>query len=572
MITPTINSKSLLFASLLFFYLLQPAQAQVIRLFEYPPQHQVVRLYLFSKDWSDRDSISVCKAIDSIITLAKDKGSGKIGWYAELFKLFHFAAKQNGIPSQEAVFLNKLEYFENSPFEEVAGTYHFLAGSFYYNHVQFEKAFHHLIQATDIFEDLGYQNIPLAAKISSDLFGFHYHFEDYKTALHFLEITIRYTDSLLSYPVFDVNNMGVTYLKMKDYAKAKETFIKVLQIAKAVHDTNYIGIGSGNYGNLLRLEGRYAQALPYLYTDLGLNQKTVTSNCAISCLYISYCLLRLDSIEKASRYLDLSLQLKPDWQWSSFGPNYYETKALYYQKTGDFHQASIYQDSLLYLKDSLKNLFSTRILMATSLKLKEEQMLANRKSALIEADNIRLVRNLVIAILLFAFVSVLFLFNQKRRKERVLFEEKQTKSDELVRIAQIKLEQYINGIREKNDLIENIGNQLTSLPSGKNGLSKEINLQVQKLNQSVILTEDDWTAFKNLFTEVWPQFFDQLRNKYPELSQSEIRLLALCKLHLSSRVMANMIGISIDSLRKSRYRLRKKYPQLLQDEEFKEMI
>ncbi|MEJ7684517.1 MAG: hypothetical protein WKG06_43050 [Segetibacter sp.] len=49
-----------------------------------------------------------------------------------------------------------------------------------------------------------------------------------------------------------------------------------------------------------------------------------------------------------------------------------------------------------------------------------------------------------------------------------------------------------------------------------------------------------------------------MREKFPDLSPAELRLLILTKLNLSAREMANMLGISIDAIRKSRYRLRKK--------------
>jgi DNA-directed RNA polymerase specialized sigma24 family protein len=43
-------------------------------------------------------------------------------------------------------------------------------------------------------------------------------------------------------------------------------------------------------------------------------------------------------------------------------------------------------------------------------------------------------------------------------------------------------------------------------------------------------------------------------------------------LELSSKEMAAMLGISQESLRKSRYRLRKKFPQLIEDGDFKDAI
>ncbi|MEJ7678709.1 MAG: helix-turn-helix transcriptional regulator [Segetibacter sp.] len=80
----------------------------------------------------------------------------------------------------------------------------------------------------------------------------------------------------------------------------------------------------------------------------------------------------------------------------------------------------------------------------------------------------------------------------------------------------------------------------------------------EKLVSTTILTENDWQHFRNLFEQVHPGFLYRLREKFTDLSPAEIRLLMLIKLALSSREMANMLGISIESVRKSRYRVRKK--------------
>ena len=95
---------------------------------------------------------------------------------------------------------------------------------------------------------------------------------------------------------------------------------------------------------------------------------------------------------------------------------------------------------------------------------------------------------------------------------------------------------------------------------------------VQNFSGLTLLTEKDWQKFCQLFETVHPQFFTSLQSRYPGLSPAEVRLLALCKLVLSSKEMATMLGISLESLRKSRYRLRKKYPSLLEDDEFRKVI
>ena len=50
----------------------------------------------------------------------------------------------------------------------------------------------------------------------------------------------------------------------------------------------------------------------------------------------------------------------------------------------------------------------------------------------------------------------------------------------------------------------------------------------------------------------------RLKSQYPSFTFSEIRLILLSRLDLSDREISRMLGISIDAVRKTRHRLRKK--------------
>lgn len=543
--------------------------SQVDIVFNAPPKQRVVTFKQFI-DGSFSNPATTFKIIDSATKLASQRGDRELEWYADFFRVLYSSYKIDSRQQMEAALLEKQDHFSNASFREVAGAYYFYLGRFYFDGREFEKAFHYFVIAHNIFEPLGYKNLLLGSMFASDLFGFYYQFQDYPAALDFLKIALSCEISNRE-KLFFLNNIGVTYLKMNDYANASQTFSSLLREASTTKDTVYIGIASGNYGNVLRLQGKYAEALPYLYRDVELNRIVVHDNSAISCLYIASCLLHLDSLQKASGYIDMALQLGPDWTWSSFRPNYYETKALLYKKTKNFYSASLYQDSLQALTDSLKKIYSVRVALTNKIKFNEEKTRAGQQQATMEANNLKLTRNFIITFLLLVFAAILFFIYKRRNRERLRFEQKQRDADEMLRSSQSKLEHYIHTIREKNNVIEAIEIQLAKHSNG-NGNGHEGSAHQKDIKQIVLLTEDDWKEFKQMFSEVYPKFFEQLHIDYPGLSQGEVRLLALCKLQLSSREMTNMLGISIESLRKSRYRLRKKYPQLAFDEDFKEAI
>lgn len=70
----------------------------------------------------------------------------------------------------------------------------FFLGNLYYQHGDYENAFHYLIDATDRFDKIGYENLPLASWMASSLFWMYYRFEDYNTALRFLQIALAHPD------------------------------------------------------------------------------------------------------------------------------------------------------------------------------------------------------------------------------------------------------------------------------------------------------------------------------------------------------------------------------------------
>lgn len=76
--------------------------------------------------------------------------------------------------------------------------------------------------------------------------------------------------------------------------------------------------------------------------------------------------------------------------------------------------------------------------------------------------------------------------------------------------------------------------------------------------ESIILTEAHWEQFKLLFERVYPNYLLRLRTTYPELTPAEVRLICLSRLSLSTREMAHRLGVSTDTVFKTRYRIRKK--------------
>lgn len=68
----------------------------------------------------------------------------------------------------------------------------------------------------------------------------------------------------------------------------------------------------------------------------------------------------------------------------------------------------------------------------------------------------------------------------------------------------------------------------------------------------------NWEQFAVHFDKVHSDFLITLKDRYPNLTPSELKLCAYLRLNLCSKEIAQIMNISIKSVELARYRLRKK--------------
>jgi hypothetical protein len=169
----------------------------------------------------------------------------------------------------------------------------------------------------------------------------------------------------------------------------------------------------------------------------------------------------------------------------------------------------------------------------------------------------------MVLIVVLSLIAVLIV-NRQRLKEKIKTEKAE---QEKLRIEQEKLlmEQEISAAREQlrlftQNVIEktNLIEKLESQAKGKEATSEQQAI-ISELSQQTILTEEDWNKFKSLFEKTYPGFFIKLIDKFPDITIAEQRTAALTRLRLTTKQIASMLGISVDSVHKSRQRLRQRF-------------
>lgn len=70
--------------------------------------------------------------------------------------------------------------------------------------------------------------------------------------------------------------------------------------------------------------------------------------------------------------------------------------------------------------------------------------------------------------------------------------------------------------------------------------------------------QDEWSLFQSNFDLIHENFFRKLKERYPSLTPTDLKLCSLLRLNYSSKEVAEMLNISIRGVEAARYRLRKK--------------
>ena len=97
---------------------------------------------------------------------------------------------------------------------------------------------------------------------------------------------------------------------------------------------------------------------------------------------------------------------------------------------------------------------------------------------------------------------------------------------------------------------------------------KELKKQVKKEDQETIKKiiddlknaqdENVWKEFEVRFNQVYNDFYDRLKSKYPDLTVNEKRICGFLRLNMTSKEICALTRQSYNSLNVARARLRKK--------------
>ena len=375
-----------------------------------------------------------------------------------------------------------------------------------------------------------------------------------------LEIYKEQNDNI--YQAVISNDIGQTFFNLKEYDSSIYYLDKGLKLARELEISENEGNLLTNLGKVYTKKKEPLKALELLHTALKIHSENgYMANILETQNEIANAHLEMGNAREALPYLDQTIA-----KASGTGPinalkDAYNLRFKTLRQLGKSDDAIEDQATFQRLTDSIFNTTKSRQIeeLRTIYETeKKEQQIAlqeNEIELLEEKQRAATLQNTLLIGGILALISLFGLLyygiRQKMKRNKL---EKQKVETEL-EFKKKELTTHALNLARKNEVLETVKQKASALKSEQNHSGYQDLVRTINFDQQ---DDRNWENFIQYFEQVHKDFSANIKRKYPEITSNELRLLALLKMNLSSKEIANILNISPEGIKKARYRLRKK--------------
>lgn len=367
---------------------------------------------------------------------------------------------------------------------------------------------------------------------------------------------------------FSYTIVGLIYYKLKDYDQSKHFALKSLEIRQAIGDVRGQGESWNNLALAYMGEENWDSAMIGLENALKfLTEGNDLRQIAVILGNQGKVLARMGRPREALVHYHLAIGNAQKIGLSTTLRSVYPKIAQTYVEMGDYETALKFQQRYAKLQDSLYSEEQEAIVEEL-----DQRYASAKKDQQIEVMGQKQRTTQVLTYgLAGMFILLLMVAYLWYSRVRLKHDQEQELARAKLESAQNQLTEFTSNFLRKNQLIEELELKLEALELEDKKAQDQRAAKRRELLQMKILTEEDWSEFKYHFEQVYSGFSIRLKEKFPALTIGEGRLFILLKLNLSTREISNILGVSPESVKKSRYRLRKKLT-LKEDEKLQDFV
>ncbi len=372
------------------------------------------------------------------------------------------------------------------------------------------------------------------------------------------------------------NKIGSVLIQKDQLAEAKEYLTNALHMHS--DDDFFYGMAEAHnlLGRLFVLENELEQADYHLKKATALGETVNDVDGSIGNLIQHGKVQRLrGEYEDSENHLLEALEKARQNKLRKYILEAYQELKLLKKEQGQLEKSLFFYDAFINLRDSIYNTDKSRQIAA--LEFNNELTNKEKEIALLqETKRSRTLMNVFLSLLLvtLAITALLMLRHQKQRekKETELLKSKEALAQTALENAALKqrelhqqlafknkeLTSYTLNFAQKNELFSQLLEKINLLQEATPAKRTKMLSEIKRTLKQQVNIDRDWEDFKRHFEEVHTNFYSRLKARHPSISANDLKIASLTRLNLNIKETASILGISPESVKTARYRLRKK--------------
>ena len=342
-----------------------------------------------------------------------------------------------------------------------------------------------------------------------------------------------YNQSLLHYQSIDdqysvmmcLSNIGQAYFELEQLDSALYFYNKALPLAIEFEDLEHQASLNRHLGEAYSRQGLHSRAIPLLSRSVD--------------------------IFKSLGYKD---QLTDSYQFL------YKAQ----ENAGQFEEAYNNMQKYVLLRDSIasKKMQTDIIELETKYETekKEKELILTKAENDKKQSRITLLTSGLAALILLLVTGYLAMREKIKRnrleKEKVALELSQAEKE--LEFKKKELLAKVIQLSKKNEFLNRLDQEVSDLKTSIGSSISQSTNRIERMITNDTIDDEEWDQFSKEFSSVHEGFIQKITQTFGTFSQSEMRLISLLKMNLSSKEIANILRISDEGIKKARYRLRKK--------------
>ena len=360
-----------------------------------------------------------------------------------------------------------------------------------------------------------------------------------------------------------LRDVGREYAEMDSLSHALNILIIADSVANKTKNIEVTASINNALGNIYAMQNKYDKAEKYLLKALLTGREKMPDYVALIDLYTTS-----GSINKAKELLSKIPQDTPQYTCS--------IKYLYYQI---YNAEENYKEALVNLEEYV-NMVDSIVYADSQSKILDIESKYNHLKISKEVDRLKIKQQSYIIISIICIITLLlitigYLLYRKKAKEKI-----QRQRDELyliktnllnVSLELEKKKRLLDTFKEKNEYYNKMQEEIILLTANYKELQNKslensplfkelthLTTQNKPRNNRSLITDEQWKLITDEITHIYPNLHRYIYSLCPDLQIQDFMYCCLYMYGFDTNAEAQLINITVDSVRKKRLRLRQK--------------